>query len=427
MTSLTLFTLALAGLVLSKRLLGDFFSPPAVYNFFWAFALGCLELGLVSYDPLRAPVWNVMLLAYLGFMGGCAAVWLYAASKSHWLRAEPALDHIDKQRLERALIFLFLLGVFGFAVQLVHLQAQIGLSAFLSSPQLAREAYSNIKYLGFFNLLNVANFALALMYLLLYKKPSKWVLLIMLWAIATTLVTTDRTRFFYMVIWSFFLAVYLFRRVNITPKMIAGLCVTIISLFGFFLLVAKIYKKQAYDDNMEFVNAPPEYSALIDPYIYLTGSFPVLQAFLNDQHTLAYGKHTLSPIVTVLETAVPDFAREELAGKFYRVPIELNACTYLEPFYKDFGTVGVLLGPLVLGVVCMWAYMAMRQRKTLFTAYLAAILSFCVTISIFVNHFSQIATWFFIAVGYAVHRYCWTDRPQPRSSFRSRIFDEGRG
>jgi len=421
MLSFTLFLTAIAGLVLSKRLLGDYFSPPAIYHFFWSFALGCLELGWVSFDPLRAQVWTVMGLAYLGFMGGCAIVAVYGFSRDGWLNAKPQLDRIDKQRFERALIALFLLGIVGFALQLIHLQLQIGLSALLTSPQEARESYSNVKYLGFFNLLNVANFVLALMYLLMFRRPGKWALFIMLWALATTFVTTDRTRFFYMVIWSFYLGVYLFRRVNLTPKMIAGMAATLLSLLGFFLLIAKIYKKQAYDDNMEFVNLPTEYAAVIDPYIYLTGSFPVLQAFLNDHHTMAYGKHTFSPVVTVLETAVPDFAREELAGKFYRVPIELNACTYLEPFYKDFGMAGALLGPLALGLICMAAYAAMRQRKTLFTVYLTSLLSFCVTISIFVNHFTQIATWFFVAVGYAVGRYCMKDKAQPHALFRGRI------
>ena len=422
MVSLTLFLVAVSGLVFSKNFLDDYFSPPAVYSFFWCVALGFLTLDWVSYDPLGSQVWMVITISYLAFMSGAAIIALYGFTRNHWLSAEPELATIDRARFERALKFLFCLGIAGFIFQLAHLQASVGLQTFLSSPDLAREMHSNIKYLGFFNVLNVANFVLALMYLVLYRRPGKWVLLILIWALLTTFLTTDRTRFFYMVIWSFYVAVYLVRRVNLSPRVILSACVTMLVLLGFFLLVAKVYKKQAFDDNMEFVNIDQRYQILVDPYIYLTGSFPVLQAYLEDKQEPTYGKHTLAPAVKLIELFYPLFQREDIVGKFYRVPIELNACTYLQPFYHDFGFVGILVGPFLMGLFSMWAYLAMRQRKTLFTVYLSSLLSFCVTISIFVNHFSQITTWYFIAVGYCVYRYTLTHRVQPDNTLHKFIY-----
>jgi len=422
MLSLTLLILALGGLLVSKRLLGDYFSPPAIYTFFWAFSLGMLELDLVAYDTLRPRVWAVIGTSYAAFMLGCGVVLAYGLCRPGWLNARPRLDHIDRTRLERVLLALFVLGVAGFAVQVFHLQSAIGLETFVTDPRAAREGHSNVKYLGFFNILNVFNFVLGAAYLALYKKPRAWVLLIVAWAVLTTFLTTDRTRFFYMVIWGFYVLVYLQRRVRLGPRIIAAAVVTATVLMVFFLLIARVYKKEAFDDNMEFVNVSSTYAPMIDPYIYLTGSFPVLQAFLEDSHEHTGGKLTFSPIVKLIEVVYPELERESFVGKFYRVPIELNACTYLEPFYKDFGFLGTALVPLALGVICMWSYLVMRQRKTLFTVIFVALLSFCVTISIFVSHFTQIATWYFIGVAYLVHRYCRTTEPRPDGDFRQGIF-----
>lgn len=422
MISFTLFLLAGGGLLFSKRVLGDYFSPPAIYNFFWSFSLGALALDWINYDPLYDNVLQAIALSYMAFMAGSAIVLLYAIGKTQWLNAEPCWRYLDRRRLERILKILFVLGIFGFLIQLAHLQSALGLSTFVEAPSEARELHSNVKYLGFFNLLNVANFAIALLYLCLYRRPQLWVVLIMLWAMATTFITTDRTRFFYMVIWSFYIIVYLYRRIRINPRLAMTAVAVLALLLGFFLLIAKVYKKQAFDDNLEYVNVGDELAPLVDPYIYLTGSYPVLQAFLEDKREPDYGKNSFAPIVTLIQLVYPELERAELVGKFYRVPIELNACTYLEPFYKDFGFLGLIFGPLMLGLVCTWAYVWMRQRKTLFSIYTTALLSFCVTISIFVNHFTQIATWFFIAIGYVVYRYCHVAEPQPREELRDFLY-----
>ena len=422
MLSFTFFLIAVFGLLLSKKLFNDFFTPPAIYTFFWAFALGMLDLNWVDFNPLRANVWSAILISYGAFMAGTLTLSIYALGKTKLMVNQPLFHYVDRERFEKTLWVLFGLGIFGFIVQLVHLQLEFGLATFITDPMSARAFHSNVRYLGFFNILNLANFVFAFLYLQLYKKPHKWVYLMIILALATTLVSTDRTRFFYMVIWSFYVLVYLRRRVNLTPRVITAALATVLVLVGFFLLMAKLYVKQAYDDNMEYINLPPKYAAVIDPYIYLTGSFPVLQAFLEDKSERTNGKHTFESVVKLVELIHPTFHREVLVTKFYTVPIDLNVATYLQPFYQDWGWAGLLLGPFCTGFLSMWCYVAMRRHKTLFAVYFCGLMSFCITISIFVNHFIQIATWFFVAVGFLVHRFVMTSKPQPIEGLREGIY-----
>ncbi len=421
MLSACLFASAFAALGLSKKTLGDFFSPLAIYVFFWGIALGFFFLNWVSFDELGNEVLMVILISFLCFVAGGLAPTFYAWSRPQAFVRQPRPLAIHRRRFEIALAALFAFGIFGFGVQLIHLQMEVGLSSFITDPQRVRDLHSNIKYLGFFDILNLANFVIATIYIAIFPKPKPWIVLMLAWALLSTFVSTDRTRFFYTVIWSFYAVIYTRQRVDLTRRMIMGGLATALALIGFFLLIAKVYVKQAYDDNMEYINISSEYSLAIDPYIYLTGSFPVLQAFMQDKTEKMYGKYTFEPIVKIIEVIFPDLSRAEIVGKFYRVPVELNVGTYIQSFMLDWGELGYVLCPFLIGFLTMWIYFKMRFRKTLFLVYFTAIISFCTTISIFVNHYTQTATWFFVAVGYFVHRYCALRPGETASVMRSNV------
>ncbi|MCB1041657.1 MAG: oligosaccharide repeat unit polymerase [Acidobacteria bacterium] len=420
MITFCLYSSAVGALLFSKRTLGDYFSPLAVYLFFWCFALGSFYLNWISFDLLGSEVITAIGIATGMFVAGALIPVFYAWSRPAAFRDPPSmLHHVDRSRLEMAMLFLFGLGVFGFAVQLVHLQMEVGLSAFITAPQRVRDVHSNVKYLGFFDILNLANFVMGTVYVTLFKRPKWWVVGMLVFAILTTFFSTDRTRFFYTVIWAFYAVVYSRKQVRITRQILLGGLLTMGALIGFFLLIAKIYVKQAFEDNMEYIKISQDYALAIDPYIYLTGSFPVFQAFLNDEFDHTYGKYTFEPLVKVIEVIYPDLSRAEIVGKFYRVPVELNAGTYLQPYVLDWGIFGLWICPFLVGLSVMMLYLAMRARKSLFLVYTTALFSFCTTISIFVNHFSQTATWFFVIVGYVVHRFC-TD-PSHQATLRKGV------
>ncbi len=421
MIFVTLMTVAFLGLFLSKWLFDDFFTPPAIYNFFWNVAIAFLTLNLVRYHPVGMEAWRAIGVSYASFMGGTALVGVYALQKPNWLTNHSRLAYLNRERFETALFAMFGIGVFGFVLQLYHLHQLFGLSTFFSDPQRARELHTNVRFLGFFNIINVANFVLSLMYLTIYRKPRRWLIAVLVWSLLTAFFTTDRTRLFYMAIWSFYVVVYSQRRVNISFRFAVASSSVVFGLLGMFVLIAKLYVKEAYDYNRQFLKYP-ELGPLNDIYIYLTGSFPVLQQFLTDKWDFTYGKHTFAPVVTFMELLIPYYEREVLVGKFYWVPIHLNVCTYLETFYKDWGFAGLVFGPLGCGLISMAVYMAMRQRRNLFTVYFAGLSSFCVTISVFINFYSQIATWFFIVVGYIVYRWCYSSEPDDAEHFRTGVF-----
>jgi oligosaccharide repeat unit polymerase len=399
--------LGIAALWVSKLLWQDYFTPWGLFLFFWFFALAFFNLDLVVYHPLSPATQAVIGWSMACFFLAALAPTLLLLRPQRVARPIQWDAPTRRLRFERGLMLLFVLGVFGFLLQLLHLQREVGLATFLSDPQRMREMHTNIKYLGFLNLLNVVNLVLVVQYFSLCSRPSKAMAGILVWSLLTLLLTTDRTRFFYALIWSFYVFAYSQKHFRLKPSIVAGGSMLVAVLMGFFILVGSVYKKQVYEQNAQFIHVGPQFAALVDPYVYLTGSFPVLDAFLQDPtHTdPLWGKHTFEPLVKSMELIYPDLQRADLVGQFYQVPWDLNVGTFLQPFYLDWGPSGLYVMPWLLGFGCGLAYVALRRQRSGFSIYLNGLLGFCITISIFVNHFTQTATIFFVLIGWLFFQY----------------------
>jgi len=402
---LLFWTLICGSLIIlwARFLTDEWASPLGVFAFAWTALIVFYELDLVSYDPVRESTLYALFLNVANFiLGGLTA--LTALARSPSLAKAPPFT-VDPTRLERAMFVLLPLSIFGFLLQLQHLETTVGLSNFWDNPPLARSLHTNIKYWGYFNILNVANATLCVIHLCLFRRPRWWQILLLLVALTSALLTTDRTRIFYMAIWVFFAGLYATGGLRATRGKALALVLTIAGLLLFFVLVGKHYQRSYYDRFREHIRISEPFSFLAEPYIYMTGSIPALDALMRDQTPTYGGQFSFSPVITVLGPFVPGLEPIELQGKLYFLPMELNTYSYLQQFYLDFGWFGILLGPYVCGFLACWIYGLMRRRPTLFRVYAASLLAYCCVISIFVNMFTQEATWFFLAVGWFVHLY----------------------
>ena len=312
---------------------------------------------------------------------------------------------INRGRLEQSLALLTVLGGAGLVLQMMHLERTVGLGNLSADPVWARELHTNVKYWGYLNILNVANVALVAFYACRFKRLRWWMVLPVVCALTSALLTTDRTRFFYMAIWATFVWWHMGGGVRSRLRQLSGSVFILGGLLIFFLAVGSHYERTYSDRFPQYLHFQERWTFLAEPYIYLTGSIPALDAMMMDENPYYLGKFSFSPLVTAAGFFVADLQPVELRGKLYHVPLELNTYSYLQQFFQDFGWFGVLLGPFICGLISCLAYVAMRRRPTLFNIYLAALLAYCCTISIFVNMFTQEATWFFVLIGYLVQRY----------------------
>ena len=385
--------------ILPKVLYGDYGNPLGIYTLVWGGLIFCFQLGMVDYDPiLKATWWAIATSAATFCLGSLTALF--------WGRVRPGkpvtaqlTTRINQGRLETLLKGFILLGVIGLVLQIVHLQETIGLTEFWQDPVAAREKHTHLRFWGYLNLLNVSNVALGTIYLCLFKRFRWWLLPLATTALAASLLSTDRTRFFYTVIWSLIAGWYATGGFRFTRMKSTVLALTVLGLLGFFVIIGNHYQRHYRERYEEHIHFSENWMFLAEPYIYFTGTIPAMDAMLRDINPKYGGRFSFSPLVSLLHLVQPDLEPVPLQGKLYHVPMELNTFSYLQQFYQDFGWFGLLLGPWVCGFLSCWAYVLAVKRPSLFRVYLASLLAFCCSISVFVNMFTQEATWFFVLVG----------------------------
>jgi oligosaccharide repeat unit polymerase len=92
-------------------------------------------------------------------------------------------------------------------------------------------------------------------------------------------------------------------------------------------------------------------------------------------------------------------------AEFVNIPFEANTFTWLHQFYTDFGAAGVLIGPLLAGLLASALYFHMLRTRDFYSTYATALFCFCLTLSIMVNHLTQGPAWFFLASGAVIAVY----------------------
>ena len=388
-------------------------NPVAVYTQIWTVSVALFLAGWVTYLPVHTHLWWAIILSGAGFLlgGWTALVWGMPRDRK---APETGKLQADEARLRMLLMGFTFLGAVGLLLQIRHLQATMGLELLIEDPVVARRLHSNVPVWGYLNLLNVANVPLVVIYVSVAGRLRKWMILTFLLAIAAALITTDRTRFFYMVIWAFFVWIYLPGKKLPPWRKCLGLGMVVLLLLVFFTAIGEHYDRKYRDRFPEHIHLSERFQVLIEPYIYLTGSLAALDALLADENPMYKGKFSFSPLVSLAQVVFPDIETVQLQGKLYFVPMEINTYSYLQQFYQDFGWWGILFGPYGCGWLAAWFYTLMRRRPTLWMVYTAGLLTFCCAMSVFVNMFTQEATWFFVLLGLGAQ--LWVGRAKVSSN-----------
>jgi len=180
------------------------------------------------------------------------------------------------------------------------------------------------------------------------------------------------------------------RRGKIRKKSLAAVAACCLLLF---ILVSWQRARFAAEDSIgRLIDEVSTLRPLALPYIYLTSSLANLQ--LNfDEGRNAFdggGVRSFMPILSWLQIYKP------LQSGNYLSDWPGGISLYQADLWIDFGWTGLLLGPLVLGLICGRVYRRWRLRGTSFHAMMYAVVAMAVIASGFVNWLNSPVTWFFL-------------------------------
>ncbi|MHB8539623.1 MAG: O-antigen polymerase [Candidatus Acidiferrales bacterium] len=416
-----IFSLLGAGaLWASRKYFGHILSPFGVFYGVWFTALAMFCIRWVNYAPLGGDAERLIAMSMGAFGLGWVFIYAFIGDRAVIHRTEVNVTNISIRRMRRVIILVFGFGLIGLGDFLWNVQSSLGLTTFVQAPYLIRQAmgigdvFEGIK---FFNWLNVMNVVLCTIYLELDKTAKRKVIkAILIVSVAATLVMEDRTRFFYAVLWAGFVLAHM-RKWKVKKVIVGGAMVGLLLIVQ-FLAVASWLGKVAQNSPavMAAESIPDQLDFLLPPYVYLTGSFPALQAYVQNAQVSTGGEMTFRPLFEILSRFDSHLTPPDVIGDFYEIPFPFNTYTWLQQFYSDFGVAGAFLGPMVVGLLAGLVYFRFLRSGSAYGVYVNGLFSFCLAISVLVNHFTQGPAWYFLGLGWLIFRYL-ARRPAPTKHF----------
>lgn len=139
-------------------------------------------------------------------------------------------------------------------------------------------------------------------------------------------------------------------------------------------------------------------------YFYLSSQVATLSEYLeydNENHLPA--EYLLLPIYRVLGN-FDIVEKPNFNSKGYRVPVWTNTATYLRNFHSDFGILGLLIGPFIIGFLSSYFWIRLFYYKEIIYIIYLTFIMVVIGMSFFVLQ-SQTAFWASIISSVAIFKY----------------------
>jgi oligosaccharide repeat unit polymerase len=393
----------LAGIALVVWISAKFFahpvSPFSVFYGVWFTALALYNMNWIAYTPVRRSAWTLIGLSFMAFGVGWLIPYLgwdpHALKSPDWVRRQ-----VSTERLRIVIGICFVLGAIGLAAFLFNVQATVGLSAYVDSAYLVREAMAKggdlEEPLKAFDWLNVANVVLCSFYLFTLKGPRRLVIVsVLTFSLVALFLMEDRTHFFYAFCWAGFVQVHSMK-VN-ARRLIAMVAAGVALLLVQFLVVAA-WMGKVLENNATLMEVASVQTAIIMPYMYVTASIPALQVHIDSSPKPTHGSMTFYPLFKIWNLIDPTLEPPPVVAEFVSIPFEGNTFTWLQQFYDDFGVPGVVIGPWIIGILTSVFYFHMLSTRSFYSTLITGVFSYLVALTVFANHFTQGPAWYFLVV-----------------------------
>jgi hypothetical protein len=431
MTAGLLLVIALLAPVVSRRLTGDFFSPPALAASAWCGTLWLFALRLLPYGPLQPST--------RALIAGTIVCLVFGSALSAWWVTRPARPRAGATRQpQRPGLWVTgyaVVGLFGVAWYVYNVVSLLGWEGFADAYTL-REALFTYRIPSAFlfaQLFTIVAPLVALAFILGHTRLPARVLMLPILCVLTTLLTTDRTQFFLFVLAAGFMAAHRFGA-EAPWRRIAGVTLlAAVLLVGSFLAIQAWRGGQMPDRTGLFLRLPgavwlPQTAGVAaDPeapilgavgregqrlglfYVYLTVSYPALDRLVASPGPRWGGRHIFYPVLRPLQRSglldiplpspIPDSTLVSPPPAQGLLPLQYNQYTFLYYPFQDFGSAGALVYALVISVLVGAIYAWGRgDRSDPLRLLVVGQTATAVALTPFVNKFNSTAWWYILVL-----------------------------
>ena len=400
-------TIILILVAISFKQGSDLLSPARVFILVWAVCILLVEFKFSGFQHEWSVFsWFVLLSGLLSFLLGLFIAYSLKADKNllsiNEIRERIKQNIIfDRQRLFITISLLFTAYIISLIIEII-LEGYIPI--FHPKPDMARMEF------GVFGIhLIVSQMPVILFLIVEYlvldsetKQRKYGVLILFIIVFITYFLLLQRFNYIFWLVISLALLYYATRKINF--KNIAIFSV----FFASFLSILTSIRVSQYATQFMHVISKMKYSAdyasFTGPYMYVVMNLENLARAVDKLEANTYSAMTFDWLYALfgLKHWIKDYfdivPRPFLNSSF-------NTYPYMWEYFYDFGTVGVVVISLSLGLIIGLIYYSMRVRGTLDSAIYYAVCLFFILISFFTNIFTLLNVVISILLLWSIHRF----------------------
>jgi oligosaccharide repeat unit polymerase len=405
------FICAIGALKLSELHYGDKLSPIGIFGGIWFFVFGLYALKLYPYNELSWYTWSMFLGGLILFYLGNLVVLIPFKNK----KKKKNKKVVSPSKLKKAVLFSFCVGMLGFSILFLRIVIKYGVSAFWDAPETIHADFT-VQFVGYLYLFNGITPVLAFMYIKKFKKHKMLMSTIIMVSLVTLLFSVSRTNMLRSLVMMYLALIYS----GLLKAKLRNLALVGVIALTFFVSF-HYYKNPYLADRLERDNTfqPQSLEMLAPTYGYISTPFTVFEVRAEALDEYEWGINTFNTFARAIRLVYPDMPVRKIGiEEVYTCnPACSNVYTYLDIYYRDFGTFGVLLFTFLQGAFVAFFYSSMRfgNKPELFLAN--AVFGWCLLITFFSNHFAKNSTVFFVVICYLLGRYIYVKtKPKPAVS-----------
>lgn len=193
-------------------------------------------------------------------------------------------------------------------------------------------------------------------------------------ASAALLTTSGRTNATIAIIWALAVMALFWggRRLKVSRLAILGLGA--VTLLVLFLLLGAVIGKTYANSTLaaEFGDNPPIPSLLVEPYFYVSSPLADFSQVVSQPSPHQRGENSFREVLQVAHLFDRQIVPPPLVEAYHYIPYPDNVSTSITPFWNDFGTLGVIVGEVLVGSLLAAAFWVWSVRRTPASLVLAA-------------------------------------------------------
>lgn len=396
--------ICLSSIFLSKILFQKWFNHLMIYVSSWSLFIILYELKLIKYTSVSDFTYTIVFVAFISFFLGILTVFSARASLNKDVRLFDVFRFVkidyfpEKTKLIKVIILTsFLLGLiaavdywtvlinkFG-SIPAVFLKVNV-----IYSMRVSGELTGNIPYLITVAYVGVFFSAIYTVYL---NRLSFYSVMPLISIILHDAASAGRTGIFIgllIFICTFFLYSHLlsssstYKIVKKTPLIISFVFLFAIAFTSMALIKSMRTGGEQFQAASRSLNANSS-SAIISPsvYLYFSSNVAVLSKYFEKEaEHPKFGENTLLPIYNVL-AKFNAVEKPKFYMKGYQIPMWTNSATYLRELHADFGFLGIILYPYLLGLLTTFFWFRFFTKNRLYDLVILIHLFLLVSLSVF--------------------------------------------